>query len=106
MPKRGPIHRPAHQRSPKQAQHAYDQQRGKTAARGYGRDWQRLRRAFLTKFPLCRMCEERGKVVVADLVDHIVPVKRAPNLRLVESNLQSLCTACHAVKTAADNAKA
>jgi 5-methylcytosine-specific restriction protein A len=40
-------------------------------------------------------------VVLADLVDHIVPISAGGEV-LDERNLQSLCNACHAVKTQED----
>jgi 5-methylcytosine-specific restriction protein A len=51
---------------------------------------------------LCVMCEQNGLVVNADVVDHIVPIGVDWSLRLDGDNLQPLCHACHAVKTAED----
>ncbi len=53
--------------------------------------------------PLCRRCQQEGRVAEADEVDHIVPVKLAPHLRLDPSNLQSLCKPHHSRKTQAEN---
>lgn len=36
------------------------------------------------------------------MVDHIIPIRQRPDLRLAWRNLQSLCDPCHRVKTAAD----
>lgn len=63
--------------------------------RGYGRDWQRLRKAFLAANPLCRYCTERGFVTAATVVDHIETIADAPHRRLDWQNLQSLCDHCH-----------
>jgi len=52
--------------------------------------------------PLCRHCLREGRVTAATLVDHIVPLSQAPDLRLLRSNLQSLCARCHAFKTQSD----
>jgi 5-methylcytosine-specific restriction endonuclease McrA len=52
--------------------------------------------------PLCRRCAERGLVVAMDMVDHIIPISVAPDRRLDDGNLQSLCNACHAVKSHED----
>lgn len=41
------------------------------------------------------MCERMGKLIVANVVDHIVPVRVDPTRRLDPSNLQSLCTSHH-----------
>jgi 5-methylcytosine-specific restriction enzyme A len=49
---------------------------------------------------MCRRCAtERGIVRQAKVVDHIESIKQHPELRLVESNLQSLCWPCHNAKT-------
>jgi len=36
-------------------------------------------------------------------VDHLLPIKQAPELRLDLNNLQSLCRSCHRRKTEQDN---
>jgi 5-methylcytosine-specific restriction enzyme A len=51
---------------------------------------------------LCQRCLKNKKITMADMVDHIIPIKVNWELRLVLSNLQSLCNACHRVKTAED----
>jgi 5-methylcytosine-specific restriction endonuclease McrA len=63
--------------------------------RGYDRVWQRLRDAHLAAFPMCVMC---GAPAVD--VDHIIPIARAPGLRLDPANFQSLCRRHHNLKTA------
>lgn len=54
--------------------------------------------------PLCRMCGALGKAVPAAIVDHIIPVREAPERRLDPTNLQSLCWSHHAAKTQRDRA--
>ncbi len=81
----------------------YDSQRGSAASRGYGRDWQRLRRLVLSEEPLCRECQKRGRVTLAVEVDHIVPIRKAPERRLDQTNLQGLCKPCHSRKTARED---
>lgn len=49
---------------------------------------------------MCEHCQVRP----SRLVDHIVPL-RAGGARLELENLQALCVACHARKTAADGRK-
>lgn len=66
-------------------------------ARGYDWNWKKLRDRFIRKNPLCARCVKRG-----DLVDHVVPVDVAPERRLDETNLQTLCRSCHKVKTDED----
>lgn len=63
--------------------------------RGYGRDWQKLRKAFLAANPLCRYCADKGLVTAATVVDHIETIADAPQRRLDWKNLQSLCDHCH-----------
>jgi 5-methylcytosine-specific restriction protein A len=70
-------------------------------ARTRGRVWMRIRRRQLRDEPLCRVCKERGLVVAADEVDHIIPLERGGTDH--PSNLQSLCTPDHRAKTNAEN---
>lgn len=105
MPQRPPTLQP---RRPKGAgsqltnkQH-YDRFRGGARARGYDSRWERVRLQHAMDEPLCRHCAERGLVVGMDMVDHIIPISVAPDRRLDDSNLQSLCNACHAVKSHED----
>ena len=58
---------------------------------------------MLQKEPLCRYCEAKGKIVEATVVDHIVPIRVRPDLRLVVKNLQPLCAPCHNRKTASED---
>ena len=44
--------------------------------------------------PLCQRCEEEGKVVAAQLVHHIVPIKEG-GAPYELGNLQSICYAHH-----------
>lgn len=88
----------------RQVQAEHDAQRGTSAQRGYDADWQRLRDYHLRAEPTCRMCAAVGRVERATMVDHIVPINDG-GARLDESNLQSLCGACHAKKTQADVAR-
>ena len=55
--------------------------------------WQRTR-------PLCVRCEARGVVRLWTELDHIVPLFKGG--RDDDSNLQGLCTPCHAEKTQDD----
>lgn len=74
-----------------------------TAQRGYGGKWQRARLSYLAKHPLCRMCEAKGRVTEATLVDHIKDHRGDMTLFWdSENNWQPLCGPCHSAKTAAD----
>lgn len=46
---------------------------------------------------LCQSCAKRDRVTVATEVDHIIPVQHGGGHEL--TNLQSLCSSCHADKT-------
>ena len=90
---------PAHRR---QANRERDDRRGSSTARGYGFDWQRLRRRKLQVDPLCEDCRSRGRATLAEEVDHIIRITERPDLRLDWANLRSLCQKCHAAKSAAE----
>jgi 5-methylcytosine-specific restriction protein A len=60
--------------------------------------WVRLRKAKLSRDPMCEACKMGGVLVIAAVVDHIVPVREG-GARLDIDNLQSLCHSCHSRKT-------
>lgn len=67
-----------------------------------GRPWRRLRERILKRDQyLCVACRKKGKLTEATEVDHIKPVAQQGTDD--ESNLQSLCAACHQAKTIAEN---
>ena len=70
-------------------------QRQTAAQRGYGRKWQRARELWLQQHPLCVMHTELGRVVLATVVDHIVPHRGDLSLFWDRKNWQSLCKQCH-----------
>jgi 5-methylcytosine-specific restriction protein A len=74
-----------------------DARRGKTAARGYDAAHRALRAARLAANPICQI-QTHCLGAVATELDHIVPIERAPELRLVWENTQSACKACNAAK--------
>ena len=43
----------------------------------------------------CVMCKQKGIIKKAEMVHHIVPLKKDWNKRLELTNLMSLCEACH-----------
>ena len=79
---------------------AYDAQRGSAHQRGYSVAWQRARAAYLSKHPLCKAHEANGYVVVATVVDHIIPHKGDKDIFWDSGNWQPLCKPCHDHKTA------
>lgn len=70
-------------------------ERKSSGARGYGSRWQKARATFLRTNPLCVFCQQQGKTVAAQVVDHKVPHKGDQSLLWDTSNWQPLCTRCH-----------
>lgn len=86
----------------------YDKyRRDKEAAKFYSsKAWQVLREQALTRdLGLCQHCFNDKKITLAEMVDHILPIKFFWEYRLDINNLQSLCNQCHAVKTIEDKKK-
>lgn len=72
--------------------------------RGYDNNWLRLSRLCLAEEPYCRYCARNGRVTLAEVSDHIIPIRIRPDLRLVRDNIQSLCKLCHdSVKAREEN---
>ena len=62
--------------------------------------WKKTRRAIMNRDNyLCTRCLQHHEFNEAHIVDHIVPLRVDWSLRLVHSNLQSLCQSCHSRKT-------
>ena len=54
-----------------------------------------MRLAFLREHPLCVFCGESGRIVAADVVDHIRPHRGDYSLFWDTKNWQALCKQCH-----------
>ena len=67
--------------------------------RGYGSRWNKARKRFLEKNPLCAECMKAGCYVRATDVDHIVPHRGDPVLFWDRGNWQALCHRHHSIKT-------
>lgn len=76
--------------------------RGKAHQRGYDRKWHNIAAEHKRQNPCCAECLKKGFVVAVQITDHIIPVHVRPDLMYQWSNLQSLCRACHTVKTNED----
>ena len=61
--------------------------------------WVRLRTLVLARDPICRICERNASTVA----DHVVPHKGVWELFCDLANLQGICIACHAIKTAKED---
>ena len=63
--------------------------------------WRNLRLCHMREHPLCEKCLSKGKVVAGEDIHHIVSpfdydnMKVNMHLALDDSNLQTLCSACH-----------
>lgn len=84
-----------------QPDHFYEE--GTTTERGYGAAWRKLRMMVLREHPFCQsgvVCDpdNTGRKAPSTTVDHIKP--KALGGTDDDSNLQALCDACHAWKTA------
>jgi 5-methylcytosine-specific restriction protein A len=71
--------------------------------RGYGYKWQQAREGYLRKHPLCKDHQDRGMIVMATEVDHIIAHKGGMELFWDSDNWQSLCKSCHSIKTARED---
>jgi 5-methylcytosine-specific restriction protein A len=64
--------------------------------------WRKLRQWHRLNNPICVECKKAGRLVPAEVVDHIIAIKNG-GAGLDPANLQSLCNAHHNRKTASDN---
>lgn len=62
-----------------------------------GRKLDQRRKQLFRRQPLCVMCEKTGRITVATIRDHIIPLAEGGSDD--ESNTQALCVACHDVKS-------
>ena len=72
------------------------------AERSTGR-YQKARLGFLKKHPLCAECGRQGITKAATDLDHIIPVRDAPDRFWDRTNWQPLCRECHEAKTVEEN---
>jgi 5-methylcytosine-specific restriction protein A len=66
------------------------------------RAWRNFSINHRKKHPLCVKCQEKGIITQAQLVDHIVPIRKGGN-PFDTSNCQSLCHPCHNSKSGRGN---
>lgn len=70
--------------------------------RGYSPLWDKISKAYLNKYNLCKHCDLRGKVVEAKEVDHIYCIALG-FATIRKKGYQSLCLKCHRRKTAEEH---
>jgi 5-methylcytosine-specific restriction protein A len=78
-----------------------DKEKGRATRteRGYDYTWQKFRKSYLERNPLCVFCKEQGFLVSASEVDHIKSLADYPELKYDEINLRPLCKPCHSKRT-------
>ena len=80
-----------------------DERRSAPSLRGYDVRWEHLRKHKLAVNPMCQMRTHCAHLSItqqlANQVDHIIPIRQRPDLRLAWNNLQSACQRCHSAKT-------
>jgi 5-methylcytosine-specific restriction protein A len=89
---------PAHQTDLRQWDNA-SRAKARRAKRGLSANstlWRKIRATVLSSEPLCRHCQQAGRVQLAYAVDHI----DGDSANNALSNLQPLCLSCHSRKTA------
>jgi 5-methylcytosine-specific restriction protein A len=76
---------------------SHEAKRGNSRQRGYDTAWEHFRRWFLQQpgNQYCHRCKQQGRMVLAEVVHHIIPIKERPDLKLVPDNCQPLCFTCH-----------
>ena len=73
--------------------------------RGYGSAWVKLRERILKRDDyLCQPCQREGRITTATQVDHITPKAKGGGDE--DGNLQAICDAHHAEKSAREAAEA
>lgn len=103
MPTAPKPFRPAGVPTPAENRKQHDRNRGSARARGYSTAWDRLSKHWRATHPWCVVCKATtGRLVPAEVVDHVVPLRVALDRVLDASNLQSLCKSCNAAKVKDD----
>lgn len=82
--------------------------------RGYGKEWDRLRKEILARdcgLCQCKHCKTAGAIKIATEVDHIVSKAKAAQLKWAKAqidhprNLQAINRDCHKRKTEEEQGK-
>lgn len=82
---------------------SWDKNKHADKRRHRGRDLQRERARLFREQPLCVECEKKGRVTVATIRDHIIPL--AEGGQDTPENTQALCEDCHNIKKSTESAK-
>lgn len=73
---------------------------GESTERARGRRGVQQRQRRLSAEPICRHCIEQGRITLATVPDHIVPLSRGGTDQ--DGNIQCLCIECHRIKSAGE----
>jgi 5-methylcytosine-specific restriction protein A len=96
-PRHRPVGMPSREEAERRRKAALAKQRPSPTAQGYDGAWRKVRRLFIERHPVC--CTPGcGKPTVD--IDHVLPLKERPDLRLNWSNLRPFCRSCHSRRTA------
>lgn len=57
--------------------------------------WRRLRNQQLSTYPLCKWCEDKGKVTAASVCHHVDPDTKLKPETFYRGPFISLCAPCH-----------
>ncbi len=96
---------PTINRNAKQSRAAHTHRHGDHQGRSYyhagyqTKQWRAMRRDILQAQPLCVECGKQGRLTVANVIDHIKPVRLGGEFWDTK-NMQPLCTPCHNSKSA------
>lgn len=93
MPDAFPIFRPRQFGPPRKSRRS-ERFRGSARDRGYDARWDRISLGHRRRYPFCVLCEQRGRTVLADDVDHVIPLVDGGD-KYARENRQSLCRDCH-----------
>lgn len=70
----------------------------RTGNDGYTSKWMRFSQRYRRHHPFCALCEEKGLLVYADLVDHKYPVADGGPMYPEPGGLMGLCSSHHGLK--------
>ena len=109
MPLAPPQHRPAwwkpREVSERERRAKTDAKRKDSPSRAWYQTprWRTERKAFLRERPFCTECQRLGRLIPANVVDHIKPHRGDETLFWNQSNWQPMCATCHNAKTARED---
>ncbi len=93
-------HRYIYEDQQKKRWNTMEKDRKSARERGYDTRWDKARKGYLIKHPLCVECVKEGRYTPATVVDHIKPHRGNKQLFWDRDNWQSLCKQHHDKKTA------